>query len=78
MKKSDRVRDHLHQASPSMPRQLYDDASDSVLIEHNGVTPDWGCNTFSSNTVVFKDNRITSVMAKFAAALMLTLSVNGA
>ena len=25
---------------------LYNDASDTVLLENNRVTPDWGCNPF--------------------------------
>ena len=43
------VRGHLHQASASTLRQLWDDASDIVLIENKGVAPDWGCKPFSSN-----------------------------
>ena len=35
------IRAHLHQASASMLRQLSDEACDSVLIENNGVTPEW-------------------------------------
>ena len=31
---------HLHQVSASTLQQLCDDASDTVLIENNGVTPD--------------------------------------
>ena len=46
------IRARLHQASVSMLRQLNHDASISVLIENNGVTPDWGCNPFSSNSFV--------------------------
>ena len=38
------VRACLHQASASTLRQLCDDASNSVLIENNGVTSEWGCN----------------------------------
>ena len=38
----------LHQASASTWRQLSNDASDSVLIENNGVAPEWGCNPFWS------------------------------
>ena len=33
----------LHQVSASMLQQLCDDVSDSVLVENNGVTPEWGC-----------------------------------
>ena len=35
-------RAHLHQASASTLRQLCDEASDSVLIENNGVVLEWG------------------------------------
>ena len=35
-----------------MLRQLSHDPSTSVLIENNGVTPDWGCIPFSSNSIV--------------------------
>ena len=68
------VRAGLHQASSSMLRQLSDDASDSVLIESNGITPELGCNPFSSNSIVFNENRIASVIAQ----LLLTLGVNEA
>ena len=34
------IRTRLHQASESMLRQLCDDASDTVLIENNGVAPE--------------------------------------
>ena len=56
----------LHQASASMPQQLCDDASNSVLIENNVVAPDWGCNPFSSDTVVFNENRITRMIAELS------------
>ena len=54
-------------------RQHCDDACDSVLIENNRVAPEWSCNPFSSNSTVFNENRITSVIA----ALTLMLGVNG-
>ena len=66
------VRVHLHQASVSTMRQLCDDASDSDLIENNGVTPDWGCNPFSSDSLVLNENRIPTDITE----LTLTLSVN--
>ena len=53
--------------------QHCDDACDSVLIAKSGVTPEWGCNLFSSNSIVFNENRIASVIA----ALMLTLGIKG-
>ena len=69
----DEERARLHQASASTLRQLSDDACDFVLIENNGVAPEWGCNLFSSNSTDFNENRI----ARVVAALMLTLGVNG-
>ena len=65
---------HLHQAS--MRRQLGYDASDSVLIENNGVTPDWDCNQFSSDTDVFNENRIASIITELSQCWTLTLDVN--
>ena len=53
--------------------QRCDDAFDSVLIENNRVAPDWSCNPFSSDSNVFNENRISSIIA----ALTLTLGVNG-
>ena len=54
-------------------RQHCDDACDSALIENNRVAPEWVCNPFSSNSTVFNEDRITSVIA----ALTLMLDVNG-
>ena len=42
----------LHQASASALRQLCNDA------------PEWSCNPFSSDSIDFNENRITSVMAE--------------
>ena len=53
------LRTRLHQASTSTLRQLCDDASDTVLIENNGVTSDWGC-----NYIVFNENSIPSVITQ--------------
>ena len=44
------LRARLHQASASTLRQLCNDACNSVLIENNGVAPEWGCNLFSSDS----------------------------
>ena len=63
----------LHQASASMLRQLCDDASDTVLIENNRVLSEQGCNPISSDSIVFNENSIASIVA----ALTLTLGVNG-
>ena len=52
-------------------RQRCDDACDFVLIENNIVAPEWVCNPFSSDSIVFNKNRITSVIA----VLTLTLGV---
>ena len=71
------IRDHLHQASVSTPGQLCDDTSDSLLIENNGVAQEWGCNPFSSDYIVFNENRITSVTSVVVRALTLSLGVNG-
>ena len=53
------LRTRLHRASASMLRQLSDDASDTVLIENDGVAPDWGCNPFLSDSILFNENSIT-------------------
>ena len=36
----------------------------SVLIEGNGVTSDWVCDPFLSYYIVFKENRMASIMAQ--------------
>ena len=71
------LRAHLHQTSVSTLQQLCDDASDSVLIENNGVTAEWGCNSFSSDSIVFNENRIVQPHGRVVTALLLMLSVNG-
>ena len=58
------VRAHLHQASASTLQQLSDDTCNSVLIENSGVTPEWGCNLFSSDSTDFNENIIASVIAE--------------
>ena len=47
-------------------------ASNTTLIENNGVPPEWGCHTIWSDPIVFHERSIPSVIA----ALMLTLRVN--
>ena len=42
--------------------QLCDGACDAVLIENIGVAPEWGCNPFSSDSIVFNENSIASVI----------------
>ena len=54
-------------------RERCDDACDCVLIENNRVASEWVCNPFSSDSTVFNENRIASVIA----ALTLVLGVNG-
>ena len=53
-------------------RQSCNDACDSFLTENSGVAPDWVCNPFSSDTIVFNENRIARVIAE----LTLTLGIN--
>ena len=60
--------------------KLCHDANNIVLIENNGVTPEWGCNPFLSYSIVFNENGIASVIAEllqFVTALTLILGVNG-
>ena len=54
-------------------RQRHDDACDSVLIENSGVTWKWVANPFWSESIVFNEKRIASIIT----LLMLTLGVNG-
>ena len=53
------LRVRLHRTSESMLRQRCDDTSNSVLIENNGVPPDWGC-----NSTIFNENSVASVIAE--------------
>ena len=64
---------HLGPIYTKCQHQCCDDTCDSVLIENKRIAPEWDCNSFSSDSTVFNENRITSVIA----ALMLTLGVNG-
>ena len=61
----------LHWASASTLRQHCDDASDTAVIENNGVTSEWVATLFWSDS---NENRIASVVA----VLTLMLGVNGA
>ena len=58
------LKDCFHQASESMLRELCDNASDPVLIENNVVVPEWDCNSFSSDSIVFNENSIASVITE--------------
>ena len=60
------LRARLQQVSESMLRQICNDAIDSIPIENNGVAREWGCNTFSSDSIVFIECSITSVTAKLS------------
>ena len=60
------VRAHLHQVSASRLWQLYDDACNSILIENNGVAPEWGCNWFSSESTDSYENKIASLIAEMS------------
>ena len=53
-----------NKTSTSRLRQLCDDGSDTDLIENNGVAPEWRCNLFSSDSIVFNENSITSVITE--------------
>ena len=59
----------LHQASASTLRQLCDDASNTALIENNGVAPDLGCNPFLGDSIVFNENSIISIIAELSHSL---------
>ena len=63
---ADAVRARLHQASASMRPQLYDDACNSVIIENNGVAPEWDSSPFSSDSIVFNENRIASIIPELS------------
>ena len=67
------LRAHIHQVSASMLQQLCDDATDTVLIENNGVAQKWVATPIWSDSIVFYENIIASVIAE----LSLTLGVNG-
>ena len=56
-----------------MLRQYWDDASDTALIEHNGVAQEWGCNPFWSGSTVFNQSSIAIIIA----VLTFTLTVKG-
>ena len=56
----------LHKTSASILWQLCDDPSNSVLIENDRIAPEWGCNPFSSDSIVFNENRITSAIAELS------------
>ena len=44
-------------------------------METNGVTPEWGCNPFWIDSLLFNQSSVTSVIAALTLELMLTLGV---
>ena len=68
-KDSDTLKACLHQASTSMLR----DATDSVLIGNSGVACKWVATPFWSDSIIFNENGIVSIIA----ALTLMLGING-
>ena len=60
------VRARLHQASESMLQQLCDDASNTVLTENNGVAWRWVATPFWSDSIVFNENSIASIIAELS------------
>ena len=43
--------------------QYSDDIGNTAQIENNGLAPEWDCNPFSSNSIVFDQSSIASVIA---------------
>ena len=58
-----RVSARLHWASASILWQCYDDASNTALIENNGVTQKWVSTPFWGDSIVFNENSIANVTA---------------
>ena len=46
--------------------QLCDDASNSVLIEINGVIQEWACNPYSSDFILFNESSIAGVIVELS------------
>ena len=53
-------------ASSQSCRSINDDVSDTVLIENNGVAPEWDCNLFLRHSIVVNENSIPSVIAELS------------
>ena len=49
-----------------MLQQLCYDASDTVLIENNGVARKWVATPFWSYSIVFNENTIASIIAELS------------
>ena len=67
------LRARLHQTSVLTLQQLCNDASNTALIENNGVTLKWVATLFWSDSIDSNDSSISRVIT----ALTLTLGVNG-
>ena len=50
--------------------QHCDDTNDIVLIENNGVAPEWGWDQFLSNSIDFNENSIASIIAELSQCLV--------
>ena len=57
------LKNGLHQ---STLQQLCDDASYTVVIENNGVARKWVATSFLSNSIVFNENSVTSIIAELS------------
>ena len=49
-----------------MLRQLFNDTSDTVLIENYGVARKWDATPFRSDSIVFNKNSIASLIAELS------------
>ena len=49
-----------------MLRQLWDDAGDTAVNENNGVIQKWVVIPFWSDSIVFNDSNITSVITELS------------
>ena len=65
-------RAYLHQASESMLQQLCNDASDSVLIDNNGVTQKRIASPFLSDYIVTVRNEVAKVMFLHLSVILFT------
>ena len=48
-----------------------DEASDTVLVENNGVTPEGGCNPFWNNSIVLNENSTASVIVALSHCMFI-------
>ena len=54
--------DQLGPVYTKLQHQRCDDASDTVLPENNGVAPEWMATTFWSDSIVFNEDSIVSII----------------